>query len=108
MDLLGWFFLQTIAGEAFYRVRDRLLAAEILVLMAQGLDNDMIDRRLTLRTGTTASLAGDILREPGISRELLRETAQAFRADQPNRLSWTIVPVSMRDRRDERIAGAEA
>lgn len=108
LALLEWFFLQTIAGDAFYRVRERLLAADILVLMAQGLDNDMIDRRLRLRTGTTASLAGDILREPGVSRELLRETAQVFRADQPNRLSWTIVPVSMRHRRNERLAGVEA
>ena len=108
LDLLEWFFLQTIAGEVFYRVRDRLLAADILVLMAQGFDNDVIDRRLRLRTGTTALLADNILRKPDISRDLLRETAVVFRADQPNRLSWTIVPVSMRDRRGERIAGVEA
>ena len=54
------------------------------------------------------ALADDILREPGISRDLLRETAEVFRAGQPYRLSWTIIPVSMRDRRDERIAGVEA
>ena len=108
LDLQEWFFLQTIAGDVFYQVRDRLLAADILVLMAQGFDNDIIDRRLSLRTGTAASLADNILRAPGISRDLLRETAEVFRADQPNRLSWTIVPVSMRDRRDERLAGVEA
>ena len=84
-----------------------VLVADILVLMAQGFDNDMIDRRLTLLIGTTGSLAEGILREPGISRDLLRETAAVFRADQPNRLSWTIVPVSMRDRRGECIAATE-
>ncbi len=108
LDLAEWFFLKTIAGDVFYQVRERLLAADILVLMAQGFDNDMIDRRLTLLIGTTASLADGILREPGISRDLLRETAAVFRADQPNRLSWTIVPVSMRERRGERIASVEA
>jgi hypothetical protein len=104
LDLLEWFFLQTIAGDVFYRVRERLLAADILVLMAQGFDDGMIDRRLSLGTGTAASMSEGILREPGISRDLLRETAEVFRADQPNRLSWTIVPVSMRDRRSERVS----
>ena len=104
LDLQERFFLQTTAGDVFYRVRERLLAADILVLMAQGFDDDTIDRRLSLGTGTAASLSEDILREPGISRELLRETAEVFRADQPNRLSWTIVPVSMRDRRGERVS----
>ncbi|MFB3077857.1 MAG: hypothetical protein ACE1Y4_07595, partial [Lysobacterales bacterium] len=108
LDLAEWFFLKTIAGDVFYQVRERLLAADILVLMAQGFDNNMIDRRLSLLNGTTASLADGILREPGISRDLLRETAAVFRADQPNRLSWTIVPVSMRERRGERIAATEA
>lgn len=102
-ELLEWFFLQTVAGDVFYKVRERLLAADILVLMAQGQDDDTIDKRLTVRPGTTAALADDILREPRISRSLLRATAEVFKADQPNRLSWTIVPVSMRDRRDDRI-----
>ena len=43
-------------------------------------------------------------RTPGISRDLLQKTAEVFRYDQPNRLSWTIVPVAMRDRRQERMA----
>ena len=102
-DLHEWFFLQTIAGNVFYQVRDRLLASDMLVLMAKGLDDEDIDSRLTLRTGTTVSRADDILRQPGISRDLLRESAEVFQADQPNRLSWTIIPVSMRDRYDETI-----
>ena len=84
-------------------MRDRLLASDMLVLMAQGLDDEDIDSRLTLRTGTTVSRADDILRQPGISRDLLRKSAEVFQADQPNRLSWTIIPVSMRDRYDETI-----
>ncbi len=103
-DLIDWFFLQTVAGEAFYQVRERLLAADILVLMAKGHDDEVIDSQLALKTGTTAYLADGILREPGISRDLLQKTAEVFRYDQPNRLSWTIVPVAIRDRRQERMA----
>lgn len=103
-DLIDWFFLQTVAGGVFYEVRERLLAADILVLMAKGLDDDIIDSQLSLKTGTTAYLADGILQEPSISRDLLQKTAEVFRYDQPNRLSWTIVPVAMRDRRQERMA----
>ena len=101
-DLLEWFYLKTVAGDVFYRVRERLLAADMLVLMARGLSDDDIDWQLTLRTGTTAAMAPGLLRQPDISRELLRSAAEVFNHDQPNRLSWTIVPVAMRDRRRER------
>ena len=102
-DLLEWFFLTTIAGETFYRVREKLLAADILVLMAGGLDNDIIDDRLSLLPGTTASQEENLLRQPGVSRELFQWSAEVFQVAQPNRLSWTIVPVAMRDRRGERV-----
>lgn len=101
-DLLEWFFLKTVAGEVFYQVREKLLAADMLVLMAKGLDDDGIDVGLGLLAGTTGAMADDLLRQPGVSRELLRDSAVVFQADQPNRLSWTIVPVSVRDRRGER------
>ena len=107
-DLLEWFFLQTVAGDVFYQVRERLLAADVLVLMAKGLDDDEIDVRLSLLAGTSVAVSGDILRQSGISRELLGDSAKVFRADQPNRLSWTIVPVSMRDRRSERTESKTA
>ena len=103
-DLIDWFYLQTVAGEVFYDVRERLLAAGILVLMPKGLDDDIIDRQLNLKTGTTAILGEEILREPGISRDLLQKTAEVFRYDQSNRLTRAIVPIAMRDRRQERMA----
>ena len=102
-DLLEWFFLTTIAGEVFYRVRERLLAADMLVLMAKGLDDDTIDDRLSLLPGTTASKAENLLRQPDVSRDLLQRSAEVFQVAQPNRLSWTIVPVAMRDRHSERL-----
>ena len=101
-DLLEWFFLTTIAGDLFYKVREKLLAADMLVLMAEGLDDNTIDDRLSLLPQTTVSMSEDLLRQPGVSRELLRQSAKVFQADQPNRLSWTIIPVAMRDRRGER------
>ncbi len=107
-DLLEWFFLQTVAGDVFYQVRERLLAADMLVLMAKGLDDDEIDVRLSLLAGTSVAVSGDILRQSSISRELLGDSAKVFQADQPNRLSWTIVPVSMRDRRSERTESKTA
>ena len=107
-DLLEWFFLKTVAGEVFYQVREKLLAADMLVLMAKGLDDDGIDGRLSLLAGTTGAMAHDLLRQPGVSRELVRESAAIFQAGQPNRLSWTIVPVSMRDRRSDRTESKTA
>ena len=101
-ELLEWFFLTTVAGDVFYEVRERLLAADMLVLMAKGLDDNTIDGRLSLLQGTTVSRADDLLSRPGVSRELLQRSAEVFQADQPNRLSWTIVPIAMRDRRGER------
>ena len=76
----------------------------MLVLMAKGLDDDVIDDRLSLMPGTTVSKAGDLLKHPGVTRELLQRSAEVFQASQPNRLSWTIVPVSMRDSRRERLS----
>lgn len=109
MELLEWFFLETVAGDVFYQVRERLLAADMLVLMAKGLDDEQIDIRLSLLAGTTVKMSDGLLRSPGVSRELLRKSAEVFQADQPNRLSWTIVPIAMRDRRVERIdAGGNA
>ncbi|MBC8280548.1 MAG: hypothetical protein H8E48_07170 [Chloroflexi bacterium] len=102
MDLLEWFFLTTVAGDVFYQIRDRLRASDMLVLMAKGLDDEEIDARLSLLSGTTGSHSDDLLRQPGVSRELLHKSAQVFQADQPNRLSWTIVPIAMRDRHNER------
>ena len=102
--LIEWFFLTTIAGEVFYRIKERLLATDMLVLMAKGLDDDVIDDRLSLMPGTTVSKAGDLLKHPGVTRELLQRSAEVFQSSQPNRLSWTIVPVSMRDRRQERLS----
>jgi hypothetical protein len=104
-DLLEWFFLTTVAGEVFYQVRGKLLASDMLVLMAKGLDDELIDVRLSLLAGTTAESAGGILSHPGVGRDLLQKSAEVFQAAQPNRLSWTIVPISMRDRRGEHISG---
>nr|MBC8280104.1 hypothetical protein [Chloroflexota bacterium] len=100
--LLEWFFLTTVAGDVFYQVRDRLRASDMLVLMAKGLDDSEIDSRLSLLAGSTSSLAEKLLQHPGVSRELLHKSAEVFQADQPNRLSWTIVPITMRDRHRER------
>ena len=105
MDLLEWFFLNTVAGDVFYQIRDRLRASDMLVLMAKGLDDTQIDARLSLLAGTTSSLAEKLIRHPGISRELLQKSAEVFQAGQPNRLSWTIVPIAMRDRYIERSNG---
>ena len=103
LDLLEWFFLQTLAGDVFYQVRERLLAADMLVLMAKGLDDDEIDGRLSLLAGTTVTKGYEVLRNPGISRRLLQKSAEVFQADQPNRLSWTIIPITMRDRWGDRV-----
>ena len=102
LDLLEWFFLTTVAGDIFYQVRNRLRASDILVLMAKGLDDTQIDDRLSLLDGTTSSIAEKLLQHPGVSRELLHKSAEVFQADQPNRLSWTIIPIAMRDRHIER------
>ena len=74
----------------------------MLVLMAKGIDDELIDSRLSLLSGTTVTMSDGLLLSPGVSRDLLRKSAEVFQADQPNRLSWTIVPIAMRDRRVER------
>ncbi len=52
-DLEEWFFLETVAGGVFYQVRERLVSADMLVLIANGLEDDEIDSRLVLSAGTT-------------------------------------------------------
>ena len=71
-DLEQWFFLKTVAGDVFYEVRERLLRADLLVLMAQGLDDNEIDNRLVLNLGSAANLTRETLNEPAITRELLQ------------------------------------
>ena len=93
-DLEEWFFLETVAGEVIYQVRERLLSADMLVLMAQGLDDGEIDSRLVLMAGTTANMAEEVLRRPGISRELLQESAEAFQAGLLGRFSRSFVPIA--------------
>jgi len=107
-DLEEWFFLETVAGDVFYQVRERLLSADMIVLIANGLDDDEIDSRLVLMAGTTAHMADEVVRKPGISRELLQDSAEAFRAGLVGRLSRSIVPIAMRDRRSERDKSAGA
>ena len=102
-DLEEWFFLNTVAGDVFYQIRERLVSADMLVLMAQGIaDDDEIDSRLVLQAGTTAAIADEVVRRPGISRELLQESADAFQAGLMGRFSRSFVPIAMRDRRNER------
>lgn len=101
-DLEDWFFLATIAGDVFYQVRERLLSADMLVLMAQGLDDDEIDSRLVLMAGTTTQMAGEVVFKPRISRKLLQESVEAFQAGLVGRFARSIVPIAMRDRRSER------
>ena len=101
-DLEEWFFLETVAGDVFYQVRERLLSSDMLVLMAQGLDDDEIDSRLVLMAGTTAHVADEVVRRPAISRGLLRESAEAFQAGLIGRFTRSFVPIAMRDRRSER------
>ena len=103
-DLLEWFFLQTVAGDVYYQMHEKVLAADVLVLMAKGLEDDVIENRLSLSVGTMATIGNDVLRNPGISRELLQKSTEVFLADQPNRLSNTVVPLVMRGRRSERAS----
>ncbi len=107
-DLEEWFFLETVAGDVFYQVRERLLSSDMLVLMAQGLDDDEIDSRLVLMAGTTAQMADEVVRRPGISRGLLQESAEAFQAGLIGRFTRSFVPIAMRDRRSERTKFAGA
>jgi hypothetical protein len=101
-DLKEWFFLETVAGDVFYRVREKLLSADMLVCMAQGLGDAEIDNRLALMSGTTAEMSDWVVRKPGISRELLQDSAEQYRADLLGRFSRSFVPIALRDRRGER------
>ena len=101
-DLEEWFFLETVAGDVFYQVRERLVSADMLVLIANGLDDDEIDTRLVLLTGTTAQVADEVVRSPGISRDLLQVSVEDFQAGLAGRFARSIVPIAMRDRRSQR------
>ena len=101
-DLEQWFFLETVAGDVFYEVRERLLRADLLVLMAHALDDDEIDHRLVLNLGSAADLTRNTLSEPAITRELLQESAKAYQAGLIGRFTRSFIPISMRDRRHER------
>ena len=85
-------------------MHEKVLAADVLVLMAKGLEDDVIENRLSLSVGTMATTGDDVLRSPGISRELLQKSAEVFLAAQPTRLSNTIVPLVMRGLRSERTS----
>jgi hypothetical protein len=103
-DLEEWFSLETVAGDVFYGVRERLLSSDILVLLANGLADDEIDGRLVLMNGATAQMADEVVRNPGISRELLQVSAEAFQTGVIGRLARSIIPIAMRDRRNERTS----
>ena len=102
-ELEEWFFLETVVGEVFYQVRKTLLNADLLVLMAQGLTNEEIDSRLVLKPGTTMRTSDEVVRSPGINRELLQISAADFQDNLIGRFMRSIVPTTMRDRRSERI-----
>jgi len=91
-----------VAGGVFYQVRERLVSADMLVLIANGLEDDEIDSRLVLSAGTTAQVADELVRSPGISRELLQVSVDHFQAGLVGRFARSIVPIAMRDRRNER------
>lgn len=101
-DLEEWFFMETVAGDIFYQVRENLVNADILVLIANGLEDDEIDTRLVLNAGTTAKIADEVVSSPGISRELFQMSVEDFQAGLVGRFSRSIVPIAMRDRRSER------
>ena len=101
-DLEHWFFLETVAGDIFYEVRERLLRADMLVLMAHALDDHEIDTLLVLRPGSSAEIARGTISEPATTRGLLQESARAFQAGLIGRFTRSFVPTSMRDKREER------
>ena len=101
-------FLENVTGDVFYQVRERLLSADLLVLMVQGLDNNEIDSRLVLRPGTTAQKADEVVRRPGINRVLLQISAETLQENLIGSSMRSIVPTAMRDRRSERINSGSA
>ena len=84
-------------GDVFHQVRERLLSADLLVLMVQGLDDNDIDSRLVLRPGTTAQKADEVVRRPGINRVLLQISAETFQENLIGSSMRSIVPTAMRD-----------
>ena len=105
-ELEEWFFLQTVAGDVFYQVRDRLVSVDMLVLIANGLDDEEVDSRLVLSSGATAGMALDTVRDRGPNRELLKISASGSTGFPTGRFSRTIVPTTMQDRRGERTKSA--
>ena len=107
-ELEEWFFLQTVAGDVFYQVRDRLVSVDMLVLIANGLDDDEVDSQLVLSRGTTAEMAEETVRGRGDNRELLKISSSGSTGFSTGRFSRTIVPTTMQDRRGERTKSANA
>ena len=107
-ELEEWFFLQTVAGDVFYQVRDRLVSVDMLVLIANGLDDEEVDNRLVLNSGTTAGMALDTVRDRRHNRELLKISGSDSTGFPTGRFSRTIVPTTMQDRRGERTKSASA
>ena len=54
------------------------MSADLLVLIAQGLDDNEIDSRLVLRSGRTMQMGDEVVRSPGTNLELLQISADAF------------------------------
>ena len=107
-ELEEWFFLQTVAGDVFYQVRDRLVSVDMLVLIANGLDDEEVDSRLVLNSGTTAGMALDTVRDRRHNRELLKISGSDSTGFPTGRFSRTIVPRTMQDRRGERTKSTSA
>ena len=107
-ELEEWFFLQTVAGDVFYQVRDRLVSVDMLVLIANGLDDEEVDNRLVLNSGTTAGMALDTVRDRRHNRELLKISGSDSTGFPTGRFSRTIVPTTMQDRRGERTKSTSA
>ena len=107
-DVGEWFFLHTVTGDVFYQVRDRPVSVDMLVLIANGLDDDEVDSRLLLISGTTAGMALDIVRDRGLNRELLKISASGSTEFPTGRSSRAIVPTTMQDCRRERTISTSA
>ena len=101
-------FFGNVAGNVFYQVRERLLSADLLVLMVQGLDDNEIDSRLVLKPGTTVQKADEVVRRSGINRVPLQISAETFQENLIGSSMQSIVPTAMRDRRSERINSESA
>jgi len=90
-------FFENVVGDVFYQVRERLLSADLLVLMVQGLDDNEIDSRLVLRPGTTTQKADEVVRRPGINRVLFQISPETFQEYLICSSMRSIVPTDIRD-----------